>query len=495
MEQSNTNKVLKGISSQTIVTIGLGIVEIFYFSIMSRLITREDFGFYAAISAITIIFSSISDAGIGSALVQRREMSDDYRNTAYTLSVIIGCFVSLLMVVSSGFFSYLIVGEELKYPLMFMASTLFFNGILSVYYSWLYRQLHFLKVGFISLLANVLSSIIAVVIAVCGYGFYAILFRAVASSLIALVIAFFIVDTSFHLCLRKEYIKSIVNFGGWLTASVIVHNISSQIDRLMMSRLLSVEALGAYNRPKEFIIQIGSRINGIFDTTLFPILSSIQDQTNSLKRAFNRSQYIMNICSMGLALAFICNSELIIRIFFGSEWLDLNSLFQLISISLIFNINGRLGDCYLRSIGLVRQQFNLRSFELVLDVVCILIGSRYGVIGVACGFLLANIILITTKTLYIARILNITYMEICSNTLGGWAYALYFIPLLFFKYLIIPSTLFGNFMSLIVFFIIFLLLFLVFPSLIGRQYKEDIYVIIRNAVFKWYSNSTNKVDG
>ena len=70
---SNTQKVVKGISSQTIVTLLLGVEAILYFSVMSRLLSREDFGFFAAITAITTVFSSFSDAGIGSALIQQKE--------------------------------------------------------------------------------------------------------------------------------------------------------------------------------------------------------------------------------------------------------------------------------------------------------------------------------------------------------------------------------------------------------------------------------------
>ena len=51
-EQSNTTKVLKGVSTQTFITILIGVIEIVSFSIMSRLLTQEDFGYYASITAI-----------------------------------------------------------------------------------------------------------------------------------------------------------------------------------------------------------------------------------------------------------------------------------------------------------------------------------------------------------------------------------------------------------------------------------------------------------
>ena len=67
-EQSNKQIVIKGISSQTLVTIVNGLVEIFSFSVMSRLLTKEDFGYYAVLVSVTTVFSSLSETGIGSAI-------------------------------------------------------------------------------------------------------------------------------------------------------------------------------------------------------------------------------------------------------------------------------------------------------------------------------------------------------------------------------------------------------------------------------------------
>ena len=91
---SNTHKVVRGVSSQALVTIVLGVVEIASFAIMSRLLTREDFGYYAAVTAITVVFATFSETGIGSAIVQQKALTSRYVNNAFTISLIFGCFIS-----------------------------------------------------------------------------------------------------------------------------------------------------------------------------------------------------------------------------------------------------------------------------------------------------------------------------------------------------------------------------------------------------------------
>ena len=491
-DKSNINKVAKGLSSQTLLTIVSGIEAILYFSIMSRLLSREDFGLFAAVSAVTLIFSSISTAGIGSALIQRKDMTEDFKNTSFTLSLLSGVVLSIILAFSSGSLARLIAGEQMHYPLMLMSITILIEGIISVNISWMYRYLLYFKAGMVKFSAEFISSVLSIMLAVFGYGLYAIIFKVISKSVLTLFFSFFFVNTRFHLKIQSEYVKYIFYFGGWLTASVVINNISSQIDRLLMSNFVSVNALGTYNRPKEFISKISDKINEIFDVTLFPILSGIQDQKITLRNAFNRSQYLMNIGSMGLALTFICNTELLIRIFFGAEWMDLKMLFQLLSIAVMFSVNGRLGDCYIRSLGLVRQQFNLRLIGLALNTICILSGFRFGIMGVAVGLLLSSASLIAIKNLYLAKVLDITTNRLMRNVFGGWRYGLYFIPLIASQYYLIPNSWYGNIFALIIFMAVMILLLLVFPTLVGSQYRDEMQIVIMKIKSKYANSSCDK---
>ncbi len=141
MNSSNTEKVIKGISSQTLVTVLLGVVEIVSFSIMSRLLTKDDFGYYAAITAITTVFASFSETGIGAALVQKKEITREYINNAFSLSLLFGLFISGLLLLLAKPLSAITIDHALVTPLMLMSITLLCNCLTSVNISIMQRNL------------------------------------------------------------------------------------------------------------------------------------------------------------------------------------------------------------------------------------------------------------------------------------------------------------------------------------------------------------------
>lgn len=475
---SNTSKALKGMSSQTIVTIVLGLVDIVSFGIMSRLLTQEDFGYYAAITAITTLFASFSETGLGSAIIQRKNITDKFVNNAYTLSLIFGITIAAILVALSKPLSVGLVDESLIIPLMLMSITLLFHNIISVNTSIMYRRLEFVQVGMINLVSLVITTIVAILLAYMGLGYYAILTKAVLATIITLVLSHIGAKTKFRLQLDFETVKSIFGFSGWLMISVFFRNLAQQLDRLLMSNMLSVNSLGAYNRPKEFIIQISSKINGIFDTALFPVLSGIQDDIEAVKRAYLRSFYYMNIFAIVLSLAFVFNSELIIRVFFGEKWMSILLTMQILSCMLVFNVDARLADCYLRSLGWTKQQFYFRVIEVVAQLIGILIGGHYGINGIAVSVVLVNILTIAAKNYYITKRLGIDTFKVIKTILKSWKVSYLTLPVLIILQCLLPHHLLGNVINAFIFCLLYLFAFVVYPNMIGSMYKNEVYPTI-----------------
>ena len=476
MENStNTQKAVKGISSQTLVTIILGILEVVTFSIMSRLLSKEDFGYYAAISAVVVVFASFSDTGIGAAIIQRKQLDKRYIDNAFTLSLILGAIVMFVLLILSGTISLLVADNSMQTPLMLMSITLLLNCLISVNVSVMYRNLQFIKVGIVHIVSLVLTSVVAIVLAFYGYGYYAILTKAIMTSICTFILSLMLCRTHYSLRLDMQTSKSIFSFSGWLMASVIFRNFAQQVDRLMMPNLLSVSALGAYNRPKDFVNQISSKINSIFDIALFPVLSTVQNDILRLSNAFRRSFFLLNLFSALLAFGFIFNSDLIIRLFFGEEWLYLRNIFCVFSVAVIFNVDGRLADCYLRSMALTRQQFYFRVIETVLKVMMVLIGSIWGMIGIAISIVAADATMKMFKVSYVAFRINIGFKMLFLDFIYSLRFLILLLPINFFAVKIFPRTLQGCLIVLMVFMISTILIFFGTPTFVGDRYKDEVW--------------------
>lgn len=473
---------MKGMSSQTLVTIVLGVVEIVSFSIMSRLLTKEDFGYYAAITAITAIFASFSETGIGSAIVQQKELTKRYVNNAFTLSLIFGSSISLLLLILADPLSRSVADESMKNPLMMMSITLLLNCLSSVNTSIIHRRMQFLLLGFIRLIALVATTCLAIGLAYKGFGYYAILTKAILSSIITYFLSLFCCKTHFGIALDGQTFKKIFSFSGWLMASVVFRNLAHQIDRLLMPRLLSITALGAYNRPKDFVGQMSDKLCGIFDKALFPVLSGIQDNRPALSSAFYRSMYVMNMFALLLSMAFMFNSELLIRVFFGEEWIHLRPVMFVVSFSVLFNFDGRLADCFLRSLAMTKQQFFFRVFETILNIIGVIIGYRWEILGIAISLVITNSLTKLVKIFYTGIKVNVKPQQTANVIFSSWRFSILLFPIYLLTYIFLPSSWSGSIIMALVFMISTTIVFMFMPRFVGKEYEKEVYTKIQSFV-------------
>ena len=480
--QSNTSKALKGMSSQAVITLLVSILEIVSFSIMSRLLSKEDFGFYAAINAFVLIFSSLSETGIGSALVQRKEITQKFVNNAFTLSFVFGSASMFLLFVSTFIFPASIVAPKMRLPLMLMSLTLLLSSISSVFRSLLHRQLKFITIGVVQLFSLFATTVVAIIFALKGYGYYAIITKTILYYIISCFLLFVLSKTKYSFMIDKDTFKAIIGFSGWLMASRFFSDLAKQIDKLLMPRLLSISELGAYSRPKDFINTFSGKINGIFDTALFPILSSLQDNTLALNNAYKRSLYSMNLFSLLLSIAFALNSQLLLRLFFGKEWLCLTPVFIILSILVFFNADGRIADCYLRSLGRTKQQFYFRIVEFITKMISVLIGCNWGLVGVAVGVTISESLMKFIKVIYAGLLISISVSEIFHILLQSCRFSLILLPICFITYFLVPHSIAGEIINLVVFIFISFLLFFYFPNIVGQKYKNDLFPIVKKHV-------------
>lgn len=486
MIEARTNTFFKGLSVQTIITIVMGMMEMVLFALFSRLLSKSDFGYFAAMMGVIAICQSISEAGLGASIIQKKDASERFVSTAFTLSLSIGVAFSGLVFLLAPVIARLVADDYLSGPLRIMSASFVLNSLISVGYAQLYRQLKFKRVGLIRCLSYLLAGVVGVLLALKGFGLYAIVAYTILESVFVIFILYTTSVRIPKLSFSKSDSKGIIQFGGWLTLGVILNNITRQMDKVITSKLISVEALGSYNRPAGFVSNLTSRITGIFDNVLFPMLSDLQDQEERVIGIFYKSVSLLNSISAVLSVVFFFNAELIITVFFGQKWMELVPIMRIVSISVLFNVDGQLVDCFFRSLNYVKTGFYIRLLAAIVTLAAIVIGAQFGITGLAIGLVVSNIAIILIKIITLSVKVQADLGKVFWSWLCAWKPVLplivigtlsFFVDGSIIKYIFIAS----------IFAIIIFLEFACCPRMVSEAYTQIVYpqvLSVKNKILK-----------
>ena len=207
----NNKKIfIYGVSIQSVIVILKGGLEIIVFAIMSRLLTKVEFGYYAAITGIVFIVSSITEAGFGSAVIQKKDASAKFVRTAFSLSWITGSIGSLCMFIVTPYIAKILIDESVIIPLRIMSINIFLACTASVGRSLLMKNLEFKKYGQYELCAYFLSSLIGIVMAILNLGLYSIVAISVCNMLLINVMLYVNSVKIPQFCINLHEIREIV---------------------------------------------------------------------------------------------------------------------------------------------------------------------------------------------------------------------------------------------------------------------------------------------
>lgn len=472
--QNNNEKVFKSMHSQTLVTLMQGVLEMVNFSIMSRILTKEDFGYFALLTAVIVVLSSLTEAGIGSAVIQKKNLDQTYINTSFSISLGLGSLFSIILFMGADAFSLLMTGNgTLALAFRIMSVSLMLQGYNNIYNALKIRQLEFFKLGMYRVSSMFIAYCIGIILALKGYGFYAIVITDITNHLIYTIIL--------HLNSRKinlkirfdsSKFKDIFQFGGLLTITVIIRNITEQTDRFLVGRLLGVNSVGILNRPGGFVNTISSKINGIFDTILFPILSSMQDSSEKIKIAFNKSVALVLFSSVVLCSFVILGSKFIIDIFFGSQWQSIYKLLWIFGLILIFSGVNRICDCFFRSLAIMKSYLFVRVINCIGLISLVYFGCLYGILGVAFAKLFAEALSVGVKITILEHHIQCGYNSILKYIFNNCFGIFSLSAVCFLLMTLIP---YGNLIFIFIYIAILLLIAFIKPFFFGELFVENIY--------------------
>ena len=311
MSANKTRVFLKGVSVTSIFTVASGVLGLVYFSVMSRLLTKEDFGYFAALTGIMAVVGVFSEGGIGATIIQKKDPTKSFISTAFTLSLLmgLGCFMVIFM--GAPFFANLVADDYLTTPIRVMAISLLTSPFISVGRAQLYRNLQFTRIGAANLISALTAVITSVVLAYRGYGVFSMISYALTSNLVTCLIFLSLGIRYPRVGVEKQHVKGIVSFGGWLTLSDMFNKMASLLDRLVLPKLTSIKVLGEYTRPSSFLFNMSGTISDVIDRVLFPMLSKSQDEHEAMRSVFYRAIELLNTFSIILTVVFFFNARLI----------------------------------------------------------------------------------------------------------------------------------------------------------------------------------------
>ena len=306
--------------------------------VLARLLTPEEYGVMAVVSVFLGLFSVISNVGIGAAVVQYRDLTDEDCGALLTFTAIFGVVLALVFCGLSLPVAAL-YGSDEYVPLMCLASlSVVFGAANMVPNGILLRDRMFLVSGVRLIVTSLASSLIAIALAFMGWGSYALVLNTVFQSLFVLVWNLVAADLPLGKIGMRGPLRKIMRFSSFQFLSQVLQYFIRNLDNMLIGAVLGSTALGFYDKAYKLAKYPIEIVPGTVGPVLKSFFSVADGDTERIYDLFIKVQKVMSVVGVLASVMFsLCAPELI-WLFFGDQWSESVVPFAILSVSIVFQM-------------------------------------------------------------------------------------------------------------------------------------------------------------
>ena len=217
--------------------------------VLTRLLFPEAFGLMALVSVVSIGLSLFSDVGVGPSIAQSKRGDDpDFLNTAWTIQVTRGLLLWGLTGLIAWPMAQFYAAPELALYLPIAGIGLMIAGFNPTRIETANRHLLVGRLTVLELTSQVIGIGTMIVLAATMQSVLALVLGGVVQALAHLVLTHFgLPGAANRFRWEKAAAKELIHFGKWIFLSTAFWFATSQGDRAILGKFVSLEALGVYN--------------------------------------------------------------------------------------------------------------------------------------------------------------------------------------------------------------------------------------------------------
>lgn len=388
----NKNRILASLFWKFLESSGTQGLHFIIQVILARLLLPEDYGIIALITVFTTFASIFVESGLSTALIQKKETDINDFSTAFYLSLIIACFLYILLFLVSPYIAAFYKIPLISPILRVLSLNLIFGAFNSIQNAIVARNLQFRLLFIRSIGALVLSGALGISLAYAGFGVWALASHLVAYRFFMALILWFTLKWRPKLLFSLERAKTLFSFGWKLLASTLLNTAINDIRNLIIGKRYPATTLGYYTRGLQFPSLIVTNVDVTIQTVMFPVLASQQENRQNtkliMKRSIMTSAFIIFPLLVGLSVI----AKPLVLILLTDKWLPAVPFIQIFCASYALYPIHSANLQVIKGMGYGRTFLHVSIARGIISILILIISIFYGIYAIAIGQIIDGIL-------------------------------------------------------------------------------------------------------
>ena len=387
--------------------------------VLARLLTPKDFGLVAMVTAFSLLPLNFGFNGFTEFIIQKKHLSTQEINSIFWLHLFIAASLSFSFII----FGFCLVVFYKEPALRGIAAVMATSFILAAFYTTpralLRRDMKFTSIAIGDLIAEILSIVFAIVAAVAGMAYWAVVTRQLSSSVVHVIVAWILCrwrpnrprNLSSAVPAFKYALKVYSNFS--------VNYLTKSIDKVLLGKFHGSALLGNYDRAYYLSSLPAGQLLTPLNSVALATLSRLREDRERFSAYYIKAVSMVSFLGTIAAVVLMLSARDLIPLLLGPGWSETGLILMAFSPGIAAElIYGTYTWLHL-SLGTPGRWMRWNLFATLITVISFIIAAPFGPVSMAIAYSAAMYLLVLPGLWYAGRPIE---LSITALIRGIWPY-------------------------------------------------------------------------
>jgi PST family polysaccharide transporter len=354
--------------------------------VLARLLTPSDFGVVIMVTTFSLLLMNFGQNGYTEAVIQRETMDQPLASNLFWINFGAGLVLAIGFAASGPLLARFYADPRVARVTACISLTIFLSSLSVLPMALLKRALRFSVTSTIDVVSNVVSVVVSILLALSGWGYWALVAAVVTRPLLQTLAAWCLCAWIPSPPSRLAGTGSIVRFAIHVYGRFSFNYVTRNTDNLLVGWRFGPASLGFYKKAYDlFLLPANQLLIPVADVVL-STLSRLERGSAEYRRYFLNGLSILALVGLGGGTMLTLMGKDLIRLLLGVKWGEAGHIFTFfgpgIGIMLIYGPSGLLH----LSIGRADRWLRWVVVEFGVTVLLFCLGLRWGPVGIASAW-------------------------------------------------------------------------------------------------------------
>lgn len=395
---------------------GAYIVSFVISVVLARILDPSTYGVVALMTVIITFLDVFVTGGFANALIYDKKATEKDFNTILLFNVAFSISLYLVLFFVSPLIANYYDKPALVWLIRVAGISLLISGVKNLQYAFVAKRLEFKKFFFATIGGTIASGIVGIVLAVLGFGAWALVIQGVVNHFVDSFILWFVIKWRPKFEFSPKLLKKHFSFGLKILIYKVIYNISNSVRQLAIGKKYSDSDLAFYNRGKTYPNMIGQNITNSVNSVMYPVLAKTQDDKKRFNQIVKTSLKVNSFIMMPITIGFFCVAESFIYILLGAKWLPAVPYIQIFCVVMFFNSIEAIISNGPMALGKSTASMILGILECVINIGLLIAAIPFGVMMIGYSMIASSFINCVIYFIYIKFLTGFKFTEYLKET-------------------------------------------------------------------------------